>query len=375
MKEKCEICGKEFVNPIGLSVHLTKEHTDIISKKEYYDKFLKKETEGECYFCGNEAIFKSITNGYHKICNSKNCLGKTRATGTYEFLMYKYGLSKNDAIKLMNSRAEERGEKIKDGLNLSFEKNKNFFKEKSRQCTEFWLKKGCTLEDAKIEVKNSFDDIHTKTWKKRRENPELYQNVNTTQLGYWLSKGFSNEESLKKIAVRQKTFTLENCIIKYGEIDGLSIWNNRQINWSEKMKKTMLTRNYRKDFSKPEIELIKEIIKRFNFNIDEHYSGLNEQYFIYNNITKTFFTYDFVLKNYKKVIEFNGDYWHCNPKIYKEDFFNKNKQMFAKEIWKRDEEKIENIQQRGFETLIIWEYDYKNNKEEIIQRCIDFINK
>jgi hypothetical protein len=33
---------------------------------------------------------------------------------------------------------------------------------------------------------------------------------------------------------------------------------------------------------------------------------------------------------------------------------------------------FENI---GFETLVIWEYNYNKNKKEVIQQCIDFINK
>jgi hypothetical protein len=200
---KCEICGKDFDTTKGLSIHLTKYHNEII-KKEYYDEYLKDENEGICYFCGEEAIFKNITNGYHRICNSKICLGKTRATATYEFLMYKYNLSEIDSIKLLNSRIKDNSIKTKNGLQKSFEKNENFFKEKSRQCVEYWLKKGYSQEDSEIEVKKSFDDIHTKTWKKRRENPELYQDVNTTQIGYWLKKGYSQEESEYKIKERQK---------------------------------------------------------------------------------------------------------------------------------------------------------------------------
>ena len=84
-------------------------------------------------------------------------------------------------------------------------------------------------------MKKSFDDIHTKTWKKRRENSELYQDVNTTQIGYWLKKGYTEKESKERIKERQLTFTLEKCIQKYGEIDGLKIWTERQKNWSEKV--------------------------------------------------------------------------------------------------------------------------------------------
>jgi len=371
MKEKCEICNKEFANFIGLSVHITKEHKDI-TKKEYYDRFLKKENEGTCYFCGKDAIFKDITNGYHRICSSKECLGKIRSTGTYEFLMYKYGLNKNDAIKLMNSRANERGIKIKNGLNEKFESNKNFFKEKSIQCVEFWLKKGYTKEDAEIEVKKSFDNIHTKTWKKRINNPELYQDVNTTQIGYWLKKGFTEKESKEKIKERQKTFTIEKCIQKYGEIDGMKFWTERQKNWSEKieiMYKNGLFIKFRKEpYSNDEIEIFENISNRLL--IKAHY-GKNQYYRYIKELGQTF-AYDFVYN--KKVIEFNGDYWHCNPLLYKDDFFNKSKQMFAKDIWNYDKVKIDSIEELGFETLIIWEYDYKNNKEEVIQRCIDFIN-
>jgi G:T-mismatch repair DNA endonuclease (very short patch repair protein) len=327
----------------------------------------------KCYFCDNEAIFKNITNGYHKICNSKECLGKTRATGTYEFLMYKYNLPKDDAIKLMNGRADDRGEKIKEGLNKSFEKNENFFKEKSRQCVEFWLKKGYSQENAEIEVKKSFDDIHTKTWKKRRENSELYQDVNTTQIGYWLKKGYTEKESKERIKERQLTFTLEKCIQKYGEIDGLKIWTERQKNWSEKveiMYKNGLFVKFKKEpYSNNEIELFSKVSERIS---KKTYFGENQFYRYFRDLGQTF-AYDFVLE--KKVIEFNGDYWHCNPKLYKENFFNKSKQMFAKDIWNYDKIKMNSIENLGYESLIIWENDYKQNEEQVIQRCIDFINK
>ena len=42
-----------------------------------------------------------------------------------------------------------------------------------------------------------------------------------------------------------------------------------------------------------------------------------------------------------KIIEFQGDYWHCNPKLYKGNFYNKVKQKTASEIWKYDKEKAE----------------------------------
>lgn len=357
MKKNCEICGKEFSNTKGLSVHLTKEHKDII-KKDYYDKFLKKESDGKCYFCDNEAIFKNITTGYHKICNSKECLGKTRATGTYEFLMYKYGLNENDAIKLMNSRAEDRGEKIKNGLNKCFEKNENFFKEKSRQCVESWLKKGYTQEDAEIEVKKSFDDIHIKTWKKRREYPELYQDVNTAQIGYWLKKGYTEEESKKKISERQTTFSLQICIDKYGKKIGKEVWLNRQIKWIENYKKSNFSKVSQKLFwSIYEFVKEDEIYFATLKNGQKDDSGKNNEFRL--KLDTCAVIPDFFIKNKNKILEFDGTYYHRRN--------SENKT--------REKERDEAIIRNGYRIFHVKENDYKQNEEQVIQRCVDFINK
>lgn len=372
---KCKICDKDCNGIRGLSIHLTKKHfLDSNQLKDYYDKYLKKKNEGKCYFCNTDTPFKNMGIGYHKICESKECLGKTRATGTYEFLMYKYNLSKDDAIKMMNDRALDRGIKIKDGLHKSYIKNNNFFKERSHQSVEYWIKKGYTEEESIKKVKDVTDIIHNKTWKKRKKFPELYQDVNTTQIGYWLKKGYTEEESKDKIKDRQNTFTLEKCIIKHGIVKGLSKWNERQIKWVSSMKKSILLNgNFRKDYSKVEMEFVDKILSIIKIKDNEHYSYTNNQFFVYNKKEKRFFTYDFVIKDTKKVIEFNGNYWHCNPNIYKENFFNKNKQMFAKDIWENDKIKINSIEELGYEVLIIWENDYKQNKEKTIQECINFI--
>jgi len=49
-------------------------------------------------------------------------------------------------------------------------------------------------------------------------------------------------------------------------------------------------------------------------------------------------------------------------------------QLFAYEIWNKEKNKIDLIQKIGFNVLIIWESDYKQNKEETIQKCINFLS-
>ena len=85
--------------------------------------------------------------------------------------------------------------------------------------------------------------------------------------------------------------------------------------------------------------------------------------------------YDFVIFSLKLCIEFNGDIWHANPKIYKEDdcpnFHDKEKT--AKEIWNQDKIKFNIIRKRGFRILEIWDSEYKENPDKIIKECLDFI--
>lgn len=105
---------------------------------------------------------------------------------------------------------------------------------------------------------------------------------------------------------------------------------------------------------------------------EQYYSGLNENQFYRRlegmNMT---YAYDFVLD--KKIIEFNGTYWHCDSRFYNEDYFHKYKQMTAKEIWEYDKNKINYIEKEGYKTLIIWEYDYMKNPKKVIQNCINFL--
>jgi len=137
------------------------------------------------------------------------------------------GLSEDDAKARLNELNNKKAITFKNTISEIMEKNPNFNKEKSHQCEEYWIKRGYSKEEAAEKIKAVFDTIPTETWKKRRENPENYKDVNTTQIGYWMKKGYSEEESKLKIKERQKTFTLEKCIEKYGKEEGTNRYNER----------------------------------------------------------------------------------------------------------------------------------------------------
>lgn len=72
---------------------------------------------------------------------------------------------------------------------------------------------------------------------KKRKNPENYFSSTTSNIQYWLSKGYSIDEAKIKLSNRQKTFSREICIQKYGENEGLNKFNERQKKWVNSLQK------------------------------------------------------------------------------------------------------------------------------------------
>lgn len=71
------------------------------------------------------------------------------------------------------------------------------------------------------------------------------------------------------------------------------------------------------------------------------------------------FIADFVVGN--KVIEVQGDYWHCNPRIYPEP---KNETQAYK--IKQDRMKRGTLHEEGYDILYVWELDINNNIEQVV---------
>ena len=205
---------------------------------------------------------------------------------------------------------------------------------------------------------------------------------NTNQIKYWIKKGYSEEEAKQKVSERQSTFTLEKCIEKYGEEDGIKRYTERQTKWSAKVEamyqqgmfsKVPLTQNS-SIFSKFEKDMVDSIIDELDLNIDDINCYKNSQFQLSNVNDKCgnkIFSYDFKFGN--KIIEFNGDFWHMNPDMYDSDYVHPYSNLSAEEKWEIDEIKLNCAFQNGYEILTIWEQEYNENKKATIQKCVDFL--
>jgi hypothetical protein len=198
--------------------------------------------------------------------------------------------------------------------------------------------------------------------------------VNPNQKRYWLNKGFSEDEAKQKISERQKTFTLEKCIAKLGEIEGTKRFNDRNSKWSakieEKYKNGEFSRKPKKINSTRISNMSKTVISEL-LKIYPDAICYENEFEIFDEEHGKWIGFDF--KVGKKIIEINGDYWHCNPIKYKADYYNKNLKMTAQEKWNYDKQKIEFANSKGFEVLEVWENDIKQNKNNVINTCLQFL--
>lgn len=77
------------------------------------------------------------------------------------------------------------------------------------------------------------------------------------------------------------------------------------------------------------------------------------------------------IKHLDCIIEFNGDYWHANPSIYKETAVIRGKT--AKDIWHRDMLKLQTVKDLEFRTMTVWESDFRRNKQTIVNEVASWI--
>jgi len=81
---------------------------------------------------------------------------------------------------------------------------------------------------------------------------------------------------------------------------------------------------------------------------------------------KFFHKYDILLKNTNILIEVQGDFWHANPNKYKENDiinFPGNKSYLAKELWKKDLQKIHYAESQNYKVIQIWESDIREQEK------------
>jgi hypothetical protein len=220
--------------------------------------------------------------------------------------------------------------------------------------------------------------------------------------------GWSKEQFKEYNSSRSQT--LEKMILRHGETEGIAKWElycarqaytNTKNYFIEKYGLDKGTGKYiainkKKSVNSPallseklniSLDQATEIIlsrqkQFFTSNLEQEFiSAIEQQIGTLDNTTKnkpfgkwssllnTYVIYD--IRHKKCIIEFNGDYWHANPNIYKDDTIIRGKK--AVDIRHKDMLKLKTVQDLGYKTLVVWESDFKNHKDSTIKQVCEWI--
>lgn len=82
-------------------------------------------------------------------------------------------------------------------------------------------------------------------------------------------------------------------------------------------------------------------------------------------IDNNYYIVDYYIPKVNMIIEFYGDYWHCNPIKYSRDYFHLYKGLTAEKIWEKDRIRLQKIVNKfNCNILTIWESEWKKNSIE-----------
>jgi len=356
----------------------------------------------KCSCCSKQVRFDKLKNEYSRFCSlscysmwrKENKLFRTNTTNE-KLLKDKdnYVQCKvcGSAVKSIASHVKLSGDDIHKNWDLErykkeFPNEPIIAKNTSKILSEKSKGENNAMHSSKTtkEFRQSISPFSIEFYKRKFSNESLEQQekrlkefistvdydsrLTESQLDYWIEKCNGDVEQAKELyKERQSTFTKEKCIKKYGEEKGLEVYNDRQEKWSIIMEEKYQNGEYHRSNGSN--------ISSLNYEIVEYLPKtkycLENEWFIHTG--KRIYYYDYKLGN--KIIEFNGDYWHCNPEIYESTFYNKSKQMYAQEIWNFEVIKLQAAKDNGFEVLTIWESDFKKHKKETLQRCVDFLKE
>ena len=253
--------------------------------------------------------------------------------------------------------------KINPNTNNYYTKTEADYKRNSQRPIrkEYWIEQGYSEEESiNLALQQKDSNNKSGSLSSSSKDKDYYKSVSPRCKEYYMLRGFTEEESIKEVSKVQATFSLDICIEKHGFELGRQVWLDRQERWHKNYKKS--------NFSKISQRLFWEIFDRLEY-VDNIFfaelgvdktpdkSGKNNEYRL--KLDRILLP-DFIDISTNKIIEFDGTYWHG-------DVGRGNKML--------EQTRDDILTSYGYEVLHINENDYNINKELVIDKCLNFLNK
>lgn len=356
-KHKCKVCGLELSN-YNYTNHFKKHN---LTKEQYFRKFMPTIFK-DSLKVGNYSINKQkFRNEWNRLSVIKNSIFNNVTYKQLKFILYIFALegTVKGNVKLFDAVFkywfnEYTFEECLERWQLL----KNFDGVKSENLEYLCLRWGETLgkqkfKDKSERVKGSKNPAYNHggkysplsdkfIHKDKVDKNEIINKISescktngnhSTTLEYWLKRGYDLEAAKEKLSSRQKTFSLEKCIEKYGEAKGKERWKKRQEKWLKNFKFnnfSMISQDLFWNLSN-ELKSLKNIyFAELDSDKQMDKSGKNNEYrLVLEGCT---ILPDFIDIKRKKIIEFQGSYYHSESFLgeigierEKKDVYRRNK--------------------------------------------------
>lgn len=304
MTNLCQLCNTLHKTCGGLVSHVVQKHN--IKSNEYYDRFIKKDSEGFCKSCGNPTKFHNMSIGYRTTC-SQNCSRKLMSTPDVRLKAQKTTLDKYGVIHA--SMCDDVKNKI------SVTQTNRLIDPKEREKISICTKKAMQRDDVKEKLK-----IHHT----REVSHETRQKQSISA-----KNRFVTDPSLKdRIYTDARNEKISNAKKKYWsehpeEKDRVAnLWKLEKEKDEVKWKQRLLhasKKGFKKIYS-PTGETSLEI-KLYKF-LSQNNIKYQKQYELEGKL------FDAYLNDYNILLEFDGDFWHkssldeCVYDFQKESYCN-----------------------------------------------------
>jgi|688.fasta_scaffold476395_1 hypothetical protein len=289
------------------------------------------------------------------------------------------------------------------------ERQKTIPKKVSITSKSYWIDQGYTEEDAKTkvsELQSQRSPRHPLYWTSRgftdqeatdkvseiqrangKRNSELYtkeelQARTAFSPVYWVNLGYSEEEAIAITKANSDSISIDAFIKRNGEEEGTRLYNEH----CEKMKHSNSFDGFIERYGEEEGERMwmSKYVSRVDSKVAKNFfdaviaeipTGFNvyvggegkKEFGVRNLENNKYYLYDFVIPKLKVCVEFNGDYWHCNPTKYQPDYYHTQANKYATDIWAYDQLKIDTMTKyRGYDTTVVWESEAKAMLPEVI---------
>lgn len=327
---------------------------------------------GVCPECGKRCYFKNFIEGYCKYCSHKcshnsikvkeQTIQTNRKNNGCDYPMQSAAVKEKSKQTCMRKYGVHHTGAAKECI----EKRQHTCEEKYQSKTPFGNKK--------IQEKIKQTNLKTRGVENPSQDKKVQEKIEATMLKKHGVRRYGKLESGKQKMIERSTETkrkktleknkdileiFDDCFIVKCAIPNCKCGGQYRISKymyflrkRNKQECCVYANPISKHYSYEEKDLLKYISEIYNGNILENNKKVLDGQEI-----------DIYLPDLKIGFEFNGDYWHMNPKFHKKDEILEQSGASAEEIWKFDKYKIDLAKNKGVDLYIIWEDDWLNNNE------------